>query len=144
MKPLPKILLALTAVAALSLFSVQLAQAYNVTLEQVGSNVVANGSGPINLTGLTLFGRGKADAAVILPAIGDINTGPNGFSLLDAYTGFTGPDSFGDGTVTRANFGSGNHVGITGKFVELFTPRGYVSGTALSSGATWRNATFAS
>src|SRR6266576_2878742 len=36
MKPLPKILLALTAVAALSLFSVQLAQAYSVKLEQSG------------------------------------------------------------------------------------------------------------
>jgi hypothetical protein len=54
MKPLPKILLALTAVAALSLFSVQLAQAYSVTLEQVGSDVVATGSGPLDLTGLAL------------------------------------------------------------------------------------------
>ncbi len=34
MKTLPKILLALTAVAALSLFSVQPAQAYSVTLER--------------------------------------------------------------------------------------------------------------
>src|SRR5512132_3655143 len=29
------------------------AQAYTVTLEQVGANVVAPGNGPINLTGLT-------------------------------------------------------------------------------------------
>ena len=29
------------------------AQAYTVTLQQVGSNVVATGSGAINLTGLT-------------------------------------------------------------------------------------------
>jgi hypothetical protein len=36
-----------TAVTA-SLFSVRPAQAYLVTLEQVGSNVVANGSGAIN------------------------------------------------------------------------------------------------
>ena len=41
-----------TAVTA-SLFSVQPAQAYTVTLQQVGSNVVATGSGAINLTGLT-------------------------------------------------------------------------------------------
>ena len=48
-----------TAVTA-SLFSVRPAQAYMVTLEQVGSNVVATGSGAVNLTGLTkastLFG----------------------------------------------------------------------------------------
>ena len=43
-----------TAVTA-SLFSVRPAQAYTVTLEQIGSNVVANGSGAINLTGLTFF-----------------------------------------------------------------------------------------
>ena len=43
-----------TAVTA-SLFSVRPAQAYTVTLQQVGSNVVANGSGAINLTGLTFF-----------------------------------------------------------------------------------------
>jgi hypothetical protein len=39
-----------------SLFSVRPAQAgYIVTMEQVGSNVVATGSGAINLTGL-IFG----------------------------------------------------------------------------------------
>jgi hypothetical protein len=42
-----------TAVTA-SLFSVRPAQAFAVTLEQVGSNVVATGRGAINLTGLTL------------------------------------------------------------------------------------------
>ena len=37
-----------TAVAA-SLFCVRLAQAFTVTLQQMGSNVVANGSGAFNL-----------------------------------------------------------------------------------------------
>ena len=41
-----------TAVTA-SLFFVGPAQAYTVTLEQVGSNVVATGSGAFDLTGLT-------------------------------------------------------------------------------------------
>ena len=56
MKALPKKLLPLTlfGIAVTSLFSVQPAQAYSVTLQQVGSNVVATGSGAINLTGLTL------------------------------------------------------------------------------------------
>ena len=55
MKALPKKLLPLTlfGIAVTSLFSVQPAQAYSVTLQQVGSDVVANGSGAINLTGLT-------------------------------------------------------------------------------------------
>ena len=45
-----------TAVTA-SLFCVRPAQAYTVTLQQMGSNVVANGSGAINLTGLTFFAQ---------------------------------------------------------------------------------------
>jgi len=55
MNALPKKLLPLTlfAIAVTSLFFVRPAQAYIVTLQQVGSNVVANGSGAINLTGLT-------------------------------------------------------------------------------------------
>ena len=48
-----------TAVTA-SLFSVRPAQAFTVTLKQVGSNVVVTGSGAINLTGLTFVSGGFA------------------------------------------------------------------------------------
>ena len=59
MKALSKKLLTLTlfAIAVTSLFCVQPAQAFTITMEQVGSNVVATGSGAINLTGLTSEGR---------------------------------------------------------------------------------------
>ena len=52
MKALPKKLLRLTlfAIAITSLLCVRPAEAYTVTLRQFGSNVVANGSGAINLT----------------------------------------------------------------------------------------------
>ena len=52
-----------TAVTA-SLFSVRPAEAYTVTLQQMGANVVANGSGPINLTGLTFLMQGIAGAVI--------------------------------------------------------------------------------
>jgi hypothetical protein len=58
-----------TAVTA-SLFSVRPAQAYLVTLEQVGSNVVANGSGAINLTGSGGFfapNTGSGDVSALMP-----------------------------------------------------------------------------
>src|SRR4029078_1931980 len=56
MKALPKKLLPLTlfAIAVTSLLSVQPDPGFTMTLQRVGSNVVANGSGAINLTGLTL------------------------------------------------------------------------------------------
>ena len=46
-----------TAVTA-SLFCVRPAEAYTITLQQMGSNVVATGSGAINLSGLT-FGTSR-------------------------------------------------------------------------------------
>jgi hypothetical protein len=143
MKPLPKILLALTAVAALSLFSVQLAQAYSVTLEQVGSDVVATGSGPLDLTGLTLVVTYASLPAQIFPVLGQIVTGSGG--ATDGYQGsISGPTSFGGVFFTFASSGSGDSVGIFRDTSTLLVPSGYVSGTALSDSATYNNATFAS
>ena len=85
MKALPKKLLPLIlfGIAVTSLFSVRPAQAYTVTLQQVGSNVVANGSGPINLTGLTFVQSGHViGGAFIRPACGVIQTGPTGLREL--------------------------------------------------------------
>src|SRR5215469_24846 len=63
-----------TAVTA-PLFCVRPAQAYTLTLQQVGANVVANGSGGFNLTGLTFLGTFSfSDTGGIAPALGIITT----------------------------------------------------------------------
>src|SRR5436190_23668791 len=68
MKPLKffKPTLATTlAIVIAWLLSVRPAQAgYTVTLQQVGPDVVATGSGAINLTGLTFFQSGSLDPQV--------------------------------------------------------------------------------
>ena len=122
---------------------VQSAQAYTVTLEQVGANVVATGSGAINLNGLTFISLVqspaymRAEHAIISLARG----------IGDGYQGFSGPFSFGGGSDTFASRSSGDFVGIE-NFNELISilwvPRGYVSGDLLSSSSTYTNATFAS
>ena len=145
MKSLSKRLLRLTlfAIATTSLFSVRPVQAYTVRLHQVGSNVVATGSGPINLTGLTFTGL-SSSAAGMNPSIADLAVATG---LQDQYQGFSGPLSFGPGGITFANSNSGDAVtlisGMT-SFSGLFVPQGYVSGGALSSSSTYNNATFAS
>jgi hypothetical protein len=63
-----------TAVTA-SLFSVRPAQAYTVTLEQVGSNVVATGTGAFDLIGLMLVNSMGSQLPDIFPSIADIITG---------------------------------------------------------------------
>ena len=134
-----------TAVGALS---VHRAQAYTVTLKEVGSNVVANGSGPINLTGLAFFGPGSFFITTLVPSLGRISTGPppSGLGSVDVYRVFSGPANFGSGGQHNAteSLSSGNFVGIQASVDELFVPHGYISNSALSSSATWTGATFAS
>ncbi|MGH7103203.1 MAG: PEP-CTERM sorting domain-containing protein [Acetobacteraceae bacterium] len=116
---------------------------YVVTLTQVGSNVVATGSGTIDLTGLSPDGGGSSEAGVE-PSAAGINTGPPIFAASSFYTGYTGPASFGSGGQTSASSGSGDIVGIGAFGVDLVVPSGYVSDSALSDTSTYDGATFAS
>jgi len=149
MKALPKKLLLLTvfAIAVTSLFSVRPAQAFTETLQQVGANVVATGSGAINLTGLTGVGLFTPGIDDLGPNVGYIQTGVH--SNLDGYQGFSGPTSFGSGGFAVANLYSGNCVDIWGEPTTygaptLWVPTGYVSGGLLSDSMTFTGATFAS
>jgi hypothetical protein len=119
---------------------------YTVTLVQQGSDVVATGSGPIDLTGLTFFATFTASNAEVQPNAAIIATGPATGASYDTYTGLTGPMSFGGGTNTVANSGSGDLVVLNGTFMggALGVPHSYVSGTALSDSSTYDNQTFSS
>jgi VPDSG-CTERM motif len=129
-----------------SLFSVRPAQAYTVTLEQVGANVVANGSGAINLTRLTFVMTGTLTPGVIVANVGIIQIGESlgSFPLIDQYIGISGPTSFGSGGTFLADAISGDFVGIFGLTGNIDVPPGYVSDTPLSDSMTFNNATFAS
>ena len=102
-----------TAVTA-SLCSVRPALAYSVTLQQMGSNVVANGSGAVNLMGLIFQGSTTGTITGIRAKTGSLGTGPLVQLNSDVYTGFTGPTSFGSGVGFLPNTGSGDFVGIFG------------------------------
>lgn len=121
---------------------------YVVDLTQVGPNVVATGSGPIDLTGLTVVGPFNS-TAIIIPVNGLINSGPAlpDFSPVDLYTGFTGPTTFGSGGESFPSSGSGDLVGIQ-EGVEvahtIAVPSGYVSGNPLSDTTTYDSQTLSS
>jgi hypothetical protein len=92
----PAVAAALAIVIAWGL-SVRSAQAdYIVTLEQVGPNVVATGSGAIDLTGLTFDGVFSGTAQVH-PSSGIIAVASGSF---DDYVTISGPSSFGTGGPT--------------------------------------------
>ncbi len=122
---------------------------YVVTLKEVGSDVVATGSGPLDLTGLEPSGVNFSTAAIIPP--GFINTGPANSTGFNQYSGtsgpvgqFNGPESFGSGfTEHDADSGSGDLVGIFATF-SILVPGGYVSNNPLSDTSTYLNQTFSS
>jgi hypothetical protein len=136
---------AMLTVYGLSALPVQ--AGYVVTLEQLGSNVVATGSGAIDLTGLTFLGSSGV-ASFMTPAIGLIHTGPIIATAASAYSGLTGPTSFGSGGETVASTGSGDVVGIEGAPSEevpagfLVVPEFYTSGASLSDTSTFDNQSF--
>jgi len=131
--------------AVTSLFSVQPAQAYTVTLEQIGANVVGTGSGALNFIDLN-FDSFLHTNAQINPSGGTILTGlQDQVFAEDIYTGsITGPTSFGSGGLTNASSGSGFLVGINGALDQVFIPGGITTNQPLPGSATWNNATFAS
>jgi hypothetical protein len=138
----PRIAL-LSAVTASLLFVSPRAQAgFIVTLERVGSNVVATGSGAIDLTGLTFITH-FSSLAGINPHVGAISLAAG---IPDGYSGFSGPSHFGTGGPTLASSSSGDPIGISNPpgHLGLFVPQGYSSGSALSDTSTYDNATFSS
>jgi hypothetical protein len=123
--------------------------AYVATLVQQGSNVVATGSGTLNLASLSILPGTSATEASIQPIIGVLFIGQALNEFVSNYTGVTGPRSFGNGNSDiTANSGSGHIVGVdeTTPFgVRVLTvPEGYVSGSALFESSTWNNQTFSS
>jgi hypothetical protein len=124
---------------------------YIVTLTQMadpsqplGFDVVATGSGTIDLTDLTPLIE-NVNKALIQPSTANILTGPATFEAFDTYKGFTGPTNFGSGGETFATSGDGDFVGINDGSNLLSVPIGYVNNPRLlSSSATWDNASFSS
>lgn len=137
---------ALLVGAGLSAPSVQ--AGYVVALTEQGGNVVASGSGAIDLTDLLPDGGGTAPV-FLSPISGEINTGTVG-EQVSGYLGVSGPSSFGRGNGAIANGSSGDFTGIflnplPGHSERLVVvPQDYVSDSPLSDSATYLNQTFAS
>ena len=133
----------LALVSLLGLGITQSAEAYNVTLEQVGADVVATGSGAFNLMGLDFFASGVANGFGVSAINGTIVMGSGVNTGVDTYNGFTGPTSFGSGGDFFANTGSGDFVAIQGFLGgHLYVPHDY-AGAALSDSITFNNSNFA-
>lgn len=132
---------------------------YIVTLTQQGSNVVATGSGAIDLSGFDLAGSATGTEfgtiSFLDPSLGRVGTGyfsdQSSSTVADVYyssTPFYGPQAFGNGPETSASGSSGDVVWFFPSPItegaQINVPTGYVSDSALSNSATWDSTTFAS
>lgn len=144
MKPNRKSLLASLALGtALILSATSGAQAaVTLTIAPSGANVIATGSGTINLSALTLEFGGSVPNGAVNASFGVIRVGAA--SNITSYMGATGPASFGSGVLTASNTGSGDVFQVHGREGALLVPEGYVSEAPLSGTATWNGATLSS
>ena len=116
-----------------------------VDISQVGSDVVVNGSGSIDLSVLTGVGNGGTHA-LVSGAFGAVVLGP--VSSDGIFGGLTGPMSFGTSDNQFASSTSGDSFGLVASnngFNEpvLYLPGTYVSGSELTASATFDNTTIA-
>lgn len=114
-----------------------------INIDQVGSDVVATGSGSIDLTDLEQPSHPYAALGFLVPAVAHIVEGPTTIGIRPIYGGATGPASFGSGTGSLASSGTGDTFGVIGG-QNIVVPDGYVSGTSLSATDTYSGQTFAS
>jgi hypothetical protein len=113
-----------------------------VNINQVGNDVVAVGSGSLNVSALTFLSSGTFPSNIV-PASG-LYRGGVGDVLFSATNSIVGPLNFGTGNVNNiANIATGDQVGITAFNGRLFVPVGYVSGNSLSHTSVWTNQSFA-
>jgi hypothetical protein len=116
------------------------ASSYVVTLEEVGSDVVATGSGDIDLTGLLYAPLIGGTTGVIYPSMTSLLTGTGSLSFYTGTTTF--PVSFGSGIFLAASSSVGGGVGFDSSFLAV--PEGYTSETLVSDSSTYDTATFLS
>jgi hypothetical protein len=115
---------------------------FNVTITQVGNDVVWSGSGKFNLTELTSAGPntmgGGFQANQAVWAIGPLVT-------IDQYSGtITYPTSFGSGgTTVTSNTGQTFGILPGGSGRLLYVPSGYTSNSVISGTSTYANQTIA-
>ncbi len=135
---------AILALAALCTLGTTSRASFLLTFVQVGNDVVATGSGTLDIQDLSGGDQANSGPFVDPSYFTMIAGGPTGLYYLQNGT-ISGPANFGTGGETMASAASGDKVGIgIGLFQScVLTPDGYVSGQHLSDTTTWDNTTIA-
>lgn len=117
--------------------------AVTVDITQSGSDVITTVSGTLDTTGLEAEVTDTNEFLIIKPLNGLIGSGVFD-SNTSLFFGLNGPSSFGSGDATLATSGAGDQFFLIGSAGELELSPTFVSGSNISSSATYANATIAS
>jgi hypothetical protein len=124
---------------------------FNITISQVGPDVVWSGSGSFNLTSLTLNQNIPGVTGGFNQPFAQFIIGPTSPSGATTYSGSsftTFPTSFGSGGGLAPSSSSGSLFGVVQTAGpsgprEVVVPPGYVSGTVISGSMTYNTQTIA-
>ncbi|MDO6413143.1 PEPxxWA-CTERM sorting domain-containing protein [Sphingomonas sp. BIUV-7] len=118
--------------------------AVNIYVSQAGTSVYAQALGTLDLTGLTKGREGGTGIGAVIRGAGYIITGAAA-RQQQGYSGFSGFSTFafGDYTTQYADIGTGDGFSVVLGSELVYVPLGYVSGSAISSDATFNNQTLA-
>ena len=117
-----------------------------INVTEVGSDVVATGSGSLDLTGLTGVPGGFFLTQSIQGSDAYVGLGDASSDMI-AYSGLTGPSQFGSGGNVFSSTSAGTSFAINGSLFGspyVFVPNGYTSGTPIADTASWLGQSFAS
>ena len=121
--------------AAVVINAVESNGSVELTVEQGGS---------LDLTGLVFTPTPNEASGAVAPLLGGFAIGDTIARQIDAYTGITGPMSFGSGELKLVTLGQGDRFGISGSSDSVMVPDGYISGGPLSGNSTYFAQTFES
>jgi hypothetical protein len=134
----------ITLIVALSVASTA-EGAFVMNVLQTGPDVVAAGSGTIDLRDLNLSFSPPFVRSQVTPNAAIFFGGPTTPTVAEFQIAITGPTSLGSSfTSPQSTSGSGDLVGVSGLQGALLVPNGYVSDTSLSDSATWAGQSLAS
>jgi len=134
-----KLALAATAALAFVLTAAPASAAYVINVYQSGADVVAVGSGSLDLTGLTMNNSATSGNGWVFPGGAYMKVG-SGSAVLAQGVGITGPSNYGTSphSLVNADSNAGAIVGINMQSASnltrfIFVPQGYVSGADLGT-----------
>jgi hypothetical protein len=131
-------------ILTLALFTgaVSLPAAVIINVYESGSDVIMEGSGSLDISGLNSNGNYEVGNWQTIPDQGWLRVGSTP-TMLTYYIIETSPGSFGTGGGVTADFGSGNSLQAT-PYADIGVEVGYVSGTMMAFSSTFSGATFQS